>query len=252
MTIKVCLPYYLHYQDAEPGIQELIHCKEQEFNIVTGQGYDPAQARNLMVSENQQEKQTEFGEFSHFLFVDSDIIFNVAHALALLEHDKDIISAAYIRRDRPKFFNAGLWDEEVPGNISKHFQADSTGLNKCDYVGAGFLLVKAEAFSKIAFPWFRRYVIGDDKGRRMEISEDYGFCMGAREAGLDVWVDCDTVVEHNIKPPQLPQGSVAAEPEDWIPASMADEILEIQATLSRFNKKYNLLYQQVLRSKNAG
>lgn len=245
MKIKACIPYYWDYKIAFPGIQELLHCKEHHFEVKSIESGDAGYGRNLLISKSQVKKQKDFGDFDYFLFVDSDIEFHLKNALALLAHKKDAISAAYIRRDRPHFLQAGMWDENFPGNIKDHFKTDSTGLHKVDYVGAGFLLVKAEVFAKIEYPWFRRALI-EKEDCQAETGEDYGFCLQLKKAGIDIWVDFDTKVNHILEKPK----PVVVEPKgDFIPASIAEDVLRVTETLSRLSGKYSLCYDELIRIK---
>ena len=245
MKIKVCVPYYWDYKIAFPGIQELLYCKEHQFEIKTVESGDAGYGRNLLVSKSQMKKQKEFGDFDYFLFIDSDISFHLKDVLALLAHKKDIISAAYIRRDRPHFFQAGMWDEKIPGNIKIHFKIDSKGLHKVDYVGAGFLLVNAEVFVKIEYPWFRRALI-EKENCQVETGEDYGFCLQLNKADVDIWVDCDTKVIHVL---EKSKSAIAESKEGFIPASIAEDILRIAGTLSRLSAKYSLCYEELIKIK---
>lgn len=245
MKIKVCVPYYWNYEIALPGIRELLHCKEHQFEVKTIESGDAGYGRNLLISKSQVKKQKEFGDFDYFLFVDSDISFCLKDVLTLLDRKKDIISAAYIRRDRPQFFQAGMWDEKILGNIKIHFKKDSTGFHKVDYVGAGFLLVKTEVFAKIESPWFRRALV-EKEGCQAETGEDYGFCLQLNKAGIDIWVDCDTRVKHVLEKCK----SVLVQPEgEFISASIAEDVLRVTETLSRLSGKYSLCYDELIRIK---
>lgn len=242
MDIKVCLPYYLHYEDALPGLMELEACEEHNFVIETAKGYDPGLGRNITVShENLKMKQT-VSLFDYYLFIDSDMIFGVRHALSLLDRNLDVVGAAYSRRGATGFFNAGIWESEYPGWIAEHYKNTKTGLHKADFIGAGFLLVKKDVFSKLEYPWFRRELVrkGEDQ---VEASEDYGFCLQLKRAGIDLHVDCNVVVPHNTSP-TLPK-QLQVDMVNFIPPSMDGSIVDISAQLNRWSMKYKLLYDEV-------
>ncbi len=244
MKIKVCIPFYLDYKAAFPGCEELVHCKKHFFSISTAQGPIPAASRNKLVSTSQKKTQTDFADWDYFLFVDSDIKFTAQHALNLIEKDVDIVSGAYVRQDNPDLLNCGLWDDNTPGNISSHFATGSDGFRKVDYVGAGFLLVKKEVFSKIEYPWFRHFVVEKD-GCQEELAEDYGFCMGAWKADIDIYVDCDTLVEHVLRVPE--QHRILPGLEALPPPSIAQEVLLVAETMGKWSRRYSELYAEILR-----
>lgn len=250
MKIKVCVPYYLHYEDLHEGINELVHAREHTFVFTEGKGYAPGPSRNEMVSKSQKKKQTliDLGGFDYHLFIDSDMPFHLKNILALLARRKDIISGAYIRADTPTHYNAGMWEEDLPGSIKFNFEKTVKGLQKADFLGAGFLLVKTEVFTRIDYPWFHHKII--EKGEvRGEISEDYGFCVAATEAGIERWVDCDTVIEHNVTPPTAP--TPQSLPGEFIPGTLAPEMLLINETLGKLSRKYDLCYSEMMKARSA-
>ena len=191
-----------------------------------------------MISKQQLKKQNDFGDWNAHLFIDSDMVFNAKDALKLIDHDKDIISGAYRRSDRTEYFNAGYFDKTLPGNIEKELTTDTKGLHKVDYVGAGFLLVKTSVFSKMEYPWFRHYIIS--KGDfQSEVSPDYGFCINAKKAGLDIWVDCDTVITHN--------SDKRKQQNKFLPSSISNEALNAIESIKEIAKRYNILFRQITR-----
>jgi hypothetical protein len=203
MRVKVCIPYYLDYESIEDGLAELANCASPKFEKTTGRSYDPGAARNKLVSPSQKIRQELSGQYSHYLFIDSDQTFTLTNALELIEKDKDIIAGAYLTRDDTEVYNVGMWVPGREGVLQYRFHRTTEGLKKVDFCGAGFLLVKAHVFEQMAYPWFRRYVIryGD---YQEEISEDYGFCVNAGRAGFDIWCDFDTVIGHNVIRPGDP------------------------------------------------
>ncbi|MBD3387377.1 MAG: hypothetical protein GF414_00340 [Candidatus Altiarchaeales archaeon] len=143
---------------------------------------------------------------SHWLFVDADISWSPGAIDRLLAHDKDIISASYIAREGAgKVYEAGMY-EVVEGNIGGRVSRESTGLNKVDWVGAGFLLCKRRALERMQHPWFSHPIIrhteqaeGREIYHQVMTNEDVGFSMNARASGLDIWIDCDTQVFHQLE-----------------------------------------------------
>jgi len=240
MKLKICIPFYKEYEACKKGLAEFSRMKGRpDHYIGTAKSYDPALGRNTLVSKSQKKWQVEFeGGFSHYLFIDSDISFRARDVMRLLAQDKDIISGAYVRKDNPEYYQGGFWAEDLPGNIKNYVRSESTGTHKVDYVGGGFLLVKAEALVRMEYPWFRRVMISNEE-TQAEVQEDYGFCLNARDHDLDVFLDCDVVVDHIFETEEKNS-------EDFTPDSISRDVLMITEALTKFSRKYALCYERLV------
>lgn len=125
-------------------------------------------------------------DFTHLMFIDTDIVFPPDGIERLMARDKDLIGAAYNMRNMMK-----PGQLEVPrtstvkllGGKRRFPTMDSPF--RCDTVPTGFMLVRLEKFKQIEQPWFET-VWTEDEGF---MGEDTYFCRRARENGIDVWVD---------------------------------------------------------------
>lgn len=114
-------------------------------------------------------------------FVDSDLSFPDDALDRLVNHKKDIVAATYVSRRDPHPVLGFVSDE----NGIKH---GMTGLVSMYRMPIGFSLINIEVFRCISRPWFPViYSEVDDEF----VSEDYGFCDLAREAGYELWCDLD-------------------------------------------------------------
>jgi hypothetical protein len=176
-------------------------------------------ARNYLTDEFLRSEQ-----YTHLLFIDSDIHFDPQDVLALLALDKDIIGAPYPKksinwnnvanayRNRPEINPGEL--ETVTGDyvfnpIPGTQQFRVTEPLEVMEIGTGFMLIKREVFAKFKeeYPHLRykpdhvgqanfdgsRYihayfdtVIDPDSHRYL--SEDYMFCQYWRAIGGSVWL----------------------------------------------------------------
>jgi hypothetical protein len=121
-------------------------------------------------------------ETTHVLFIDSDMRFPSYALKMLIDADKDIIGANYRHRSDVVDSVARSDDDE------KVFSAGRTGLQSVLHTGTGFLLIKRAVFEKIEKPWFEttyRHKQDDWLG------EDVYFCIRARQAGFQVFIDHD-------------------------------------------------------------
>lgn len=176
--------------------------------ITNGRSSNVAKARELclgcdpsLMPEAKLFEQYNFTEYTHILWIDSDVTgFSIEHLKKMLEADKDIITGLY-RRSPNEFclsqdFN--LQTFELTGSLP---WMDSQALMKIKelvfevaHAGMGFMLVKAGVLEKIIPPRF--------ESRRISASvaeaagEDVCFCETARALGFGVWAHKDVVVGH--------------------------------------------------------
>lgn len=136
---------------------------------------------------------------THTLWLDSDMRFPKDTILHLLERDQDIICANYAKRRFPT--EPIAVKKNVPGEDAEkinrvYTEEDSTGLVEVDYCGMGVMLVKAEVYKKMEYPWF---AIPWVPAAEDYIGEDVWFCRRAYENGFKTMVDQDLSKEvHHI------------------------------------------------------
>lgn len=130
--------------------------------------------------------------YSHVLFVDSDMVFNPDALHKLMTHNKDIVGANYYTRVRPYrscvYERLGIQDGVV---YHKTVTDIKQGLHECEGIGTAFLLIKTQVFKDI---------MNKFKCKPFEPSigcgEDLAFCIRARECGYKVFADHDLTVGH--------------------------------------------------------
>jgi hypothetical protein len=140
----------------------------------------------LYLSENR-EKTVEVAKnnnCTHLWFIDWDVVFGHTALPLLLANDKDIISAIVNYRRLPlepqtKFFPE---TKEIPDQTFK-----------VAGIAGSMMLIKMTVFDKLKPPYFP--LIFDENGH-VEVSEDLGFCLKAREAGFDIWADPSIEIKH--------------------------------------------------------
>lgn len=165
----------------------------------------PDSARNGMAAASVCDKRHQYadGKYTYFLFVDRDMVFTAEDIKRLISHEKGIVSALYDSRRITGKSCAGYWGERTGLiSIDNHLSPRDTGMKSVDWCGGGLLLVKREVFEdeNFLYPWFVRLPITwvDKDGNECEIStgEDIGFCMKAKDAGHEIFVDCDCKAGH--------------------------------------------------------
>ena len=128
-------------------------------------------------------------DFTHMLWIDSDMTFPDDLLLRMLSHGKDIVAANCIARRPPFRMTAQVAGQPVETTV------ESKGLQRVDRIGTGVVLTSLDVFRKMPLPWFSLEWIEEQKIFR---GEDYVFSDKAKKAGFDLWVDHDVSkqIEH--------------------------------------------------------
>jgi GT2 family glycosyltransferase len=147
----------------------------------------------VYAARNNFVKQAIDENYSHLLFVDSDMVFNADALNVLLYHDKDIISGSIFSRVSPykPCFYSKLRLGEVDEIVCEHVKELQDGLQEVEGVGTAFLLVKTQVYKDIieklnVYPFQPIYGYG----------EDLSFCLRARQCDYKIYVDNDLTIGH--------------------------------------------------------
>lgn len=136
---------------------------------------------------------------THTLWLDSDMRFPKDALVRLLSHDEDIVCANYAKRrfpTEPIAVRKNQLGDDAEHVDRVYTEPDSTGLVEVDYCGMGVMLVKADVYKKMEFPWF---AIPWVPAAEDYIGEDVWFCRRAYENGSKTMVDQDLSKEvHHI------------------------------------------------------
>jgi hypothetical protein len=203
MKIRIVLPKPNHGQvspQTRKSIDCLMHSNIADFELTEVTSVYVSKARNYGIAKGCTLVKQIIFDCDYILQVDADIEFEVIAIEKLIAAKKDVISAAYQRRDYPDDMTAGFWDEKkglsfIPWN--------STGLIKVGFTGAGIQLIDTKVFNRITYPWYYFYTIEmlDFKGslHAYEVGEDIGFAKKCMKENIEIWVDCDNKVQHLTK-----------------------------------------------------
>ena len=145
-------------------------------------------------------------EYDYMMWIDSDIRFSTEQFFALLEMDKEVASGWYAQ---PGATNGNLYTPVVEKMENNYFLSNGyfqflrvkdfelkQSPFKADYIGFGWVLIKQGVFEKLSYPWFapRLHKINDTISEMT--SEDVGFCLDAKAAGIELWVNPKVRVGH--------------------------------------------------------
>jgi hypothetical protein len=145
----------------------------------------------IHMSREEMVATALLGGATHILFLDSDMTFPEDAFHRLFSRNEPLVAANYVKRCLPTSPNAVTLMSQPLFTLP-----DSTGLEECQSVGAGLMLIKAEVFESMPRPWFDTYWFEDDEGNRRMIGEDVYFCHKAKAAGFKTMIDHD--VSQNV------------------------------------------------------
>ena len=159
---------------------------ERHYIRPTSQGHLD-RVRNTVV-----QKALDLG-CTHLWLCDSDQKYPQNTLIKLIEHNLDVVGAKVHRRWPPYEPVMYRYDICYPhyNDVPDEEWINSRGLIEVDSVGTGCLLVKADVFKNVKYPWFK---FDEIDGR--PIGEDVYFAHKVRELGYKIFVDTSINVGH--------------------------------------------------------
>ena len=161
--------------------------KNIDLNVYTSQGTLIFDQRNSLVRTAVEEK------CDYILFIDADVRFPKTTLERLLAHKKDIIGVNATTRMMPPKPTARNIQINEDGSVDwlEVLSNKEKGIGKVDAIGCGVMLIKTSCLKNIPQPYF--YFEQLLKGKLL--GEDIYFCIKAKDAGIDTWVDHDLSME---------------------------------------------------------
>jgi cellulose synthase/poly-beta-1,6-N-acetylglucosamine synthase-like glycosyltransferase len=161
--------------------------KNIDLNVYTSQGTLIFDQRNSLVRTAVEEK------CDYILFIDADMRFPKTTLERLLAHKKDIIGVNATTRMMPPKPTARNIQINEDGSVDwlEVLSNKEKGISKVDAIGCGVMLIKTSCLKNIPQPYF--YFEQLLKGKLL--GEDIYFCIKAKDAGIDTWVDHDLSME---------------------------------------------------------
>lgn len=176
---------------------------ETAFEFV--RGYDCATARNRIA------KMTLDGGYDYCLMVDNDVTPPNDALVNLLSHGVECVSGFYLHRNadnKPSgntcvckltdekgvpYFDYPLESEYTKDELAKR-RSEGQNLIEIHGGGMGCVLVRADVFRRLRYPWFDWVNYADDN--RSMLSEDLYFCEKMRKRGIKRHVDARVACGH--------------------------------------------------------
>ena len=193
----------------------LKHCENKRYEYYIAQAYTSnvhfVRSMCLGASILNGEDQLPFNgriDYTHLMWIDSDIIFDSQQFEQLLSQNKNIIAGLYLMEGGTHYPVIEKWDEtyfKAHGHfefLSKKELGDRIlkeppKMLNVIYSGMGFMLIKRGVFEspKIKYLWFATDNLKIGNMTEM-ISEDFSFCLKAKRAGFDINIDPTIMVGH--------------------------------------------------------
>ena len=158
---------------------------------------------NLAASRNELVKEM-IGDW--LWMMDDDHTFDPHLLQALLDRDVPIVQPLVLKKQVPydPVFLLDKHPEDMTWEVGA-LEPGAKGLRPCTAVGTGGMLVRREVFSALEPPYFRVGQVNPEV-----LSEDVDFCLRAKAAGFQAYVDFDNVMGHLttalVVPQRLPDG----------------------------------------------
>lgn len=128
-------------------------------------------------------------DYTHLMFIDTDMLWSPGAVQRLLEQKKPVIGAAYNERRFPLQSTLKMADKK--GNVISVKQEDWPKKTfKCHAIATGFMLIDLSIMKDIPKPWF--FFDTTEEGE-FHMGEDIWFCEKVREAGFSIY--CDPTIE---------------------------------------------------------
>lgn len=135
--------------------------------------------------------------FQWLMFIDDDVIPPPDVFARLAGHNKDIVSGLYLRRQEPICPVAQTINPDGSTQWVTTWDPPEC-IAEVDLVGAGCLLIHRRVLEGMAKPWFD-WELGRKTPAelgRPAMSEDFSFCVRAKQAGFKIYLDTSTRCEH--------------------------------------------------------
>lgn len=129
-------------------------------------------------------RQALQGDYSHILFIDSDMTFPADLLQRLLDRDKAVIACNCPVKALPSSPTARLKGGERGEPLFS--VPDDLGIRQVWRVGTGIMLVRTSIFRQLSEPWFP--IMWNEKLQDY-IGEDWAFCEKLEQADIPIYVD---------------------------------------------------------------
>jgi len=146
-------------------------------------------------ARNKLTEQALKAGCDYIMFIDADVLIPKNTIDDLVDMNLDIVSGLYFTKGKPHLPVARIKDKE-DDIAHRHLEDFEFGkIMKVAGTGFGCILIKAEVFKNIEYPYFK-FEWRERNGRQEQLAEDLYFCDKAKDAGYDTYLNTGIVCEH--------------------------------------------------------
>ena len=192
MRFAICIPARGQMEvatafDLAAMVGYMVKTTKHDIDIYTAAGTLIFDQRNQLVRTSLEAK------CDYIVFIDADMRFPKDTIMRLLKHDKEIIGVNATTRTEPVMPTAKKLNIGADGSCTwlPIYSNSFSGISKADGIGCGVMMIKSSVFKKLEEPFFYFEQLPNNK----ILGEDIYFCIKAKDAGIDTWVDHDLSME---------------------------------------------------------
>lgn len=183
--VAICIPSGdMCYIDFATCLAAALYSSRVKPVLIRGQSSIVTVARDNCIENMITVEEITKERMDWVLFLDSDMTFPPDTLPRLIQHDKDVVCATYVRRYPPH--------DLLGKSLSGKPEDVGGGVEEVAGIPLGVCLIRREIFDKLRAPYFR-LLFNEETGK--VTSEDYIFCHQVRELGYKVWIDFDLTKE---------------------------------------------------------
>lgn len=164
------------------AIQELFKSDKYDFEVIPASGQPVDKIRNKLVKVALERDP------DYIMFLDSDQIFLPVMLDCLISLNQDIVSALCFQRMKPH--DPAI---RVDGKVYRDFSEGE--IIEVDQVGMACVLIKADVFKKVSYPWYKNEWRKKD-GKDYLHMEDMYFSDKVKEAGYKIFINTGVISDH--------------------------------------------------------
>jgi hypothetical protein len=167
-----------------------------ELDLTFVKGHGVQRARNDIALKAIEKN------YDYLFTVDSDVVVPENALQLLLQANPQVVLAPYVNRWRDDDASVLYYDNGETScsnnNLLRNKQILDMPKGRIKLLGGGLgcALIDVKVFGHIDYPYFvwREWMDGD--GKRLELSEDIGFCMACRDKNIKVEADTRVICKH--------------------------------------------------------
>ena len=195
MKLGICVPMY-HVVPAS-FVVNFIHRLTELHN--NGRNYEVKiyieQSTVIDRARNVLAKRALADGCDYLMFIDADMILPPNTIDELIDMNLPIVSALYFTKGKPYLPVARIKKNEDDEDHKFLEDFEFNEIIKVAGTGFGCILIKAEVFQKIEYPYFK-FEWKELNGKLQQVAEDLYFCDKARKAGYETYLNTGIVCGH--------------------------------------------------------